>query len=339
MINKLKNLKILKSKKNYIVVLLAVILVVIIGVFGFSNRLDADKTVKIEQGLSTMDIAEVLKENKVISSKLLFYLKVNLSQYRGQLKYGDFKFTPRDNYDEVIKILATKGAVKETVTVTIPEGYSVELIAKKIEEAGLVKREEFIKAINDDYQFDFLRNTNIPKDSIYRLEGFLFPSTYEFYKDVTAHEIINTMLLEFEKQYKKITPTYDGIFDIVTKASLIEREAKTDKDRTLIAGVIENRLKEDMLLQIDACVIYAMSNGKYDVERVLYEHLKIDSPYNTYKNKGLPKGPIASPGEESLRAAITPANHDYLYYRTDTNKNDGSHVFSKTFEEHKTVNN
>ena len=120
----------------------------------------------------------------------------------------------------------------------------------------------------------------------------------------------------------------------MTVASLIEREATLSSERPLVSGVIYNRLKIDMLLQIDASVIYGKTLGKYDMEVVLNKDLEDASAYNVYKNKGLPPGPICNPGRESIDAAANPASHDYLYYHTDTKKNDGSHIFTKTFDEH-----
>ena len=134
------------------------------------------------------------------------------------------------------------------------------------------------------------------------MPGFLFPETYEFYTDATAEDVINKMLSKFEEEYKKTGGSYEDISTIITKASMVEREAKLDEERSMIAGVLENRLNTGMILQIDATVVYAMSDGMYDVERVLFKDLEIDSKYNTYKYKGLPVGPICNPGIETIKA-------------------------------------
>ena len=303
------------------------------------NGLKETKTVTINQGLSTSSIADVLKNEKVISSKLFFLLKVNFSEYRGRLKYGSFEFSPEDGYDEVIEKIATGGAKRESVSVTVPEGYSAERIIALLAENGFGSEADIKNAMNDEYDYEFLKKINPPKECKYRLQGFLFPSTYEFYKDSKPHDIIDKMLAEFEKQYKTLNSSYDKLFEVITKASMIERESKTDSDRAKIAGVIENRLAAGMKLQIDATVVYAISDGMYNVNRVYYKDLEVDSPYNTYKYSGLPVGPIASPGLKSIEAALHPEKHEYLYYRTDSTKNDGSHVFSKDFEEHKAASN
>ncbi len=327
-----------RSKKKNHKVLVIIFLIVIVLCFAFDD-VDKATTVKIEKGLSTPEIADILKKNDVIPSKTVFLLFVNFSEYRGKLQYGTFNFEEGDGYFEVIRRLATSGAKKETVTVTIPEGYSVEKIIKKLVDSGLGTEREYEVALKENYDYEFIKHIKASAECNYKLQGFLFPATYEFYTDDMPHKIIDTMLKEFEKQYNSLGVSYDNLYEIITKASLIEREAKIDSERSKIAGVIENRLKKDMRLQIDATVVYIISDGLYDVERVLYKDLETNSPYNTYKITGLPIGPIANPGIKSIMAAINPDTHNYLYYRTDENKNDGSHIFTENFEAHTNANN
>lgn len=327
-----------RSKNKSRKYLVAILLAVVVSCFIFDD-VDKETSIKIEKGLSTPQIADILKENDIIPSKTAFLLFVNFSEYRGKLQYGTFNFEKGDGYFEIIRKLATSGAKKKTVTVTIPEGYSVEKIIKKLVDSGLGTQREYEKALNEDYDYEFIKHITASPECNYELQGFLFPATYEFYTDDMPHKIIDTMLKEFEKQYNSLGISYDNLYEIITKASLIEREAKIDSDRSKIAGVIENRLKVNMRLQIDATVVYAISDGLYDVERVLYSDLEMNSPYNTYKITGLPIGPIANPGIKSIKAAINPDNHKYLYYRTDTNKNDGSHIFTENFEAHTNANN
>ena len=125
-----------------------------------------------------------------------------------------------------------------------------------------------------------------------------------------------------------------SIFEIVTEASVVEREAQIPEERSIIAGVFNNRLEINMRLQVDPTVLYPLTDGMYDVSRVLYADLEIDSPYNTYKYYGLPVGPICSPGIACIEAVLEPAEHDYLYYHTDEEKNDGSHIFTETYDQH-----
>ena len=328
-----------KRKKSGIFIKLVIIIIIVailIGIFGFSNNLKKPVNVTINKGMSTLEVAKTLKDNKVISSELMFLLTVNSSEYKGQLSFGEFTFTPEDDYKDVIKKLATEGAKKETITITIPEGYSAEQVVIIMSKAGFGSEEDIKIAMNDEYDYEFLKKVTLTPETRYKLEGFLFPETYEFFTDQTPHEVIDKMLQTFEKEYSKLGVGYDNIYEIVTKASVIEKEAKVPSDRAKISGVISNRIKQDMPLQIDATVIYAITKGRYDLmDRVLYKDLEITSLYNTYKNKGLPPGPISNPGIESIKAAINPENHNYLYYRVDTEKNDGSHIFSETFDEHK----
>lgn len=315
----------------------AVLLTLIIIVIFIASSLGGGKdvTITINQGQALMSIAETLKENDIIISKYLFVIKAKLSGNTQNLKYGDFILNSDMSYDEIIEKLTTEGARKETVTITIPEGYSAEMIAAKCEEAGICTKDEFLDALSDDYGFEFINK--IPKTDVkYTLQGFLFPSTYEVYADSSAHDVIKVMLSEFEKQYPA---DYNNIYEVITKASLIERETKLDSERKTISGVINNRIKKDMLLQIDASVVYAVTDGMYDVDVVYFKDLETKSKYNTYKYAGLPVGPICNPGIESIQAALSPESHPYLYYHTDEVKKDGSHIFTKTFEEHTSTMN
>jgi len=325
------------KRKRLFLVLLGLVVVIVLAAIIVVNSKSGKVTVEIPEGTSTTQIAEILKENDVIESKYLFLIRLKFSDYHGKLQYGTFTFDKSDSFDEIAKTLATKGAKKSTVTVTIPEGYSVERIKARIVEAGLCSDSEFEDALKKEYDYPFLKANVNNKNVNYELQGFLYPSTYEFYSDATAEDIINTMLGEFQKQTKDL-----GIEDyhtIITLASLVEREAKLDSERELIAGVMRNRIVINMPLQIDATVVYAISDGMYDVDRVYYKDLEVDSPYNTYKYAGLPAGPICSPSLKSIKAAISPDNHSYLFYHTDTEKNDGSHIFTETFSQHKETMN
>ncbi len=312
------------------ILIVAVIIICVVVIF-LPNRskITEEKTVSIPQGSSLVDIANILKDEDVISVRPSFLFRVVFSGEKGNLNYGEFQFKPGMSYDDIIKALSTPTG-KEVITVSIPEGYSVELIVKKLTDEGLSSEEEFEDALLKDYDYDFL--DGVSEKVNYRLQGFLFPSTYEFYTDATAEEIIERMLSEFQKQYEAAGGKGEDAVDVITKASLIEREAKLDSERPTIAGVIENRIKAGMPLQIDAGAQYAVSNGEFNVV-VTREDLKVDSVYNTYTRKGLPEGPICNPGIESIKAALNPEEHDFLYYRT-TEKGDGSHRFSTTYEEH-----
>lgn len=290
-------------------------------------------TVSIPEGFAESDIAYLLKKKGLIKSELVFKLKLRLSEYNGKLNFGTYPLNDGMCLIDIIETLS-KPAKADDITFVVPEGFSAEQIAARAQELGICTADEFLKAMEDEYTYSFI--DKLPKADVNcRLQGFLFPETYSFTKSSTAHDVINTMLGEFEKRYtREIGDISSDITDIVTKASLIEKEAMLPEERPIIAGVIENRLKESMPLQIDAAIVYALSDGLYTVDQVLYRDLEIDSPYNIYKNSGLPSGPICNPGMSALKAAKNPAGHNYLYYHTDTKKNDGSHIFTETYQEH-----
>ncbi len=336
----------MKQKKRKIRVVPIVLLAAVIVLFALAAPLFAefmrtesrdgeDVTITIEPGASLSEIADVLKENNVIKYKNVFIARVKADKKAGALNYGTFSMNTGMSITDIIDTMEHNKFVKETVTLTVPEGFSAEQIARRTADLGLCGEDAFLKALDDEYDYDFLKE--IPdKDGVkYKLQGFLFPKTYEFYTDATAHEIIDTMLSQFDTEMKSVKKKSDiSLYDAITMASLIEREAKLDEERPMIAGVMYNRIKDGMKLQIDATVAYVVSDGRYDVNRVTHKDLKVDSPYNTYQVNTLPVGPIANPGLSSIKAAYNPDKHDYYYYHTDTKKNDGSHIFTKTYDEH-----
>jgi UPF0755 protein len=294
-----------------------------------------DVTISVEQGSSVQDIAGVLKENKLIKSEKIFILRAKLEKKADKLNYGTFELNTGMCIPDIINVLVNTTYKKETVTFTVPEGYSVEQIAERAESLSLCTKEEFFAALDDDYDYSFLNDVPSDKNVKYRLQGFLFPKTYEFYTDASAHDVIDAMLAQFEKEYAAVAENSRlNFYDTITLASLIEREALLNDERPRIAGVMYNRLNKGMRLQIDASVVYVITDGLYDVNRVLYSDLEVDSPYNTYKVSGLPAGPICNPGIVSIKAAINPEENNYLYYHTDTTKNDGSHIFTENYEDH-----
>ncbi len=325
------------NKKISIIVISIFSVIVIAISIGFASRFFArgTATVTIPSGADSVEISEILQENGIIKSRTYFLARLYFSPYRGKLRSGTFKIERNSLLDTVFEILSKDGELKEAVTVTIPEGYSVEMIEDKLIELGLCTKSGFESALKKEYDYEFLKQIPDSEAIKYRLQGFLFPETYEFYKDASAESIIDTMLSQFQKETKALNLKDDEIFDIVTKASMIEREAQMASERAVIAGVIENRLKKNMKLQIDATTTYAVTDGRFTKSRMLYDDLETDSKYNTYRYSGLPVGPICNPSIESIRAAASPDKHNYLYYHTDTEKNDGSHIFSETFDKHK----
>lgn len=297
-----------------------------------SKTIKEDIVITIKEGSGTKQIANVLKSNEIIKSKYAFISYVKKNNATTNLKPGTYKFTPgKITFDDIFEKLI-KGEQEESILITIPEGYTVEQIATLVEKKGLSTKDKFL---------DYSKNLEIPFNYIEKgndhrqLEGFLFPDTYSIPISWTEKEIINMLLNEFNKNWTEefnnrakeldFTPK-----EIITIASLIEREARVEKERPTISSVIHNRLKKGMLLQIDATVQYLLPEQK---ARLLYKDLEVDSPYNTYKYAGLPPTPIAAPGLSCIKAALYPEKTDYYYYRTKA-INNGEHNFSKTYEEH-----
>ncbi|KAE9637260.1 endolytic transglycosylase MltG [Defluviitalea raffinosedens] len=289
--------------------------------------------ITIEQGATTKEIAKMLEEEGLVKNALWFELKSRYFKYDGKFKEGTFLLSTNMDEEEIMKILSSEGSKREGIKVTIPEGFTVEKIAQRLEDESIVKRDEFMEALKEiNYDYDFL--SMIPERNN-RLEGYLFPDTYEVRKDSEASEIISKMLRRFDEivkpeYYERAEELGYSMDQIITIASIIEQEAKLDEERPKIAGVIYNRLESNMNLQMCSTVMYALGKRK---DRLLYSDLEVDSPYNTYLYNGLPIGPICNPGEASIKAALYPEKHDY-YYFVLKDEETGEHEFTRTGEEH-----
>ncbi|MHC1746903.1 MAG: endolytic transglycosylase MltG [Cellulosilyticaceae bacterium] len=278
-------------------------------------------------------ISSELMDHNFISKPMLFIIEAKLNNLDSQIKPGNYSISSNMSNADIIKRLTQTAKVEETIKFTIPEGFTVTQIAERLEKEGIVKKQDFLKAVNDrTYDYKFLEN--IPQNSKYHLEGYLFPDTYEVRKDITPEEIIVMMLNRFEyviSQYSAyLHDTNYAMHDIVTIASIIQQEAKVSEERPIISGVIYNRLDANMKLQMCSTIQYALEKRKASLS---YADLEIDSPYNTYKFEGLPLGPISSPGEESLSAALQPDNNEYFYFVLKDAES-GVHAFSASAAEH-----
>ncbi len=287
--------------------------------------------VTIPEGASTKDVAEVLEENGLIDSVTMFRIHSKLNGYDGTFHFGTYELAQGMTEEQIVAILQSGQQYLESVRITIPEGYTLEQIAARVEENGLVTAEEMLaEAESGEFDYGFLPAEKGERK--YRLEGYLFPATYEFSTKVTAHEILAQMLDRFALSYANIeTGNQSGLSadEVVILASLIESEIQVPQERAVAAGVMINRLEQGMLLQIDSCVQYALGTRN---EVVTYDDLEVDSPYNTYKYQGLPVGPICNPGDEALAAAMAPEDNDYLYYVVEA-KGSSNHVFCTTYDE------
>ena len=286
--------------------------------------------IEVKQGEGFYDILNKLDKEDKLSNKLLLKVKLAIDKKSIKLTEGIYEIDTNITLANLINSLENVAHDKDLVKLTIPEGYSIEDIANTLEEKGICSKDEFLNAVKN-YELPEFVKTNSKKR--YDLEGFLYPDTYLIEKDSDANFIIKIMLTRFEeilKQVKdetKIDIKDEDVEKIINIASMIEKEAKVQSDRSLISSVIYNRLDKDMKLQLDAAVIYGLG---YHVDVVLNKHLEIDSPYNVYKYKDLPAGPIANPGIDCIKAALIPEKTDYLYYIL---QKDGSHYFTKEYED------
>jgi UPF0755 protein len=295
--------------------------------------------IEVEQGEGVWDIAKKLEDNDVINHKIIFYLKVRSMGVAHKLRYGSFEMRQDEGLKNIIEELIYGGAQLEAVMFTVLEGHTIEIIAKELEKAGLCTEEEFLDAVREDYDYWFLEDIPKNPDVKFKLQGFLFPDTYALVESMTAREIVTRMLDQFEAKFteemkQKAQSMGKSIYQVVIEASIVERETMLEIERSMVAGVIKNRIEKGMKLEMCPTVLYPLTNGMYDKTSVTKEDTKLESPYNTYQNKGFPPGPIACPGLASLEGVLNPTDHEFLYYHTDTIKNDGSHIFTKTYQEH-----
>lgn len=323
-----------KSKIKPLLFLLIAIVVTAIGLYAgfssFNKAYDANATevlhIEIESGMGTASIGKMLEDKEIIENAFIFKWKSRFKGYDGKYQAGMFTLSPAMPMDDIM--MALMDGKKETVRFTIPEGYTLKQTAQKLSNEGFVDEEEFINQLeNGEFSYRFLTDVKEGKD---RLEGFLFPDTYEIFKGASEKDIIDKMLSGFDtifldEYYEKAQEMGLTIKEIVTIASLIEEETKTPEERVLVASVIYNRLDIRMNLRFCSTVLYALGEQK---PRLLYSDLEVDSPYNTYKNQGLPPGPISSPGKACIEAALFPADTGYLFFVLKSDRS-GEHNFAE----------
>lgn len=310
-------------------------LVLMIGYFGYLSLLQpisgsaADKTVVIPKGASSKQIGDIMYREGLIRNGMVFRLYLKSQGLDGKLQAGEYVLGTGMSTQDIVKRLA-KGESAE-FSFTIPEGYTTKQIADKLEQSGLADKEKFMDmAAHGEFNYDFIKG--LPEGPA-RLEGYLYPDTYKIASHTTEKQIIEMMLDRFNKE---ISPEFRqkaakqglSLHQAVILASVVEREAQKDEERPKVAAVFLNRLKKGWKLESCATIQYALGVNK---PRLLAQDLKIQSPYNTYLQKGLPTGPIASPGKPSLQAVVNPAAVDYMFFVV---YEDGKHVFSRTLEEH-----
>ena len=282
-------------------------------------------TVTVERGMTSVRIARMLRANKIIQNSGRFIWAAKLLGVARHLQAGKYFFQGRVNNYQILKKIAEGSVITDRIT--FPEGFRATEIAALLEEKMGIQADDFMSRVRDR---SLVRSLGLEADSF---EGYLFPDTYQFHTDATPDEIIKKMVARFKEQYPdslRMTASKAGFTtqDIVILASIVEGEAIIDSERPVIAAIYINRLKMGMALQACPTVQYLLPEGP---RRLLKTDLEIDSPYNTYKYRGLPPGPVNNPGIKSILAVLNPADVDYLYLVAN---GDGSHTFSKNMDEH-----
>ncbi len=282
--------------------------------------------VVVPQGATGRDIGRLLAEQGLIEYEGFFRLAIQVDRSNKAIKHGAYELYKGLSALDLLHLLhegPSRHLLANQVRVTIPEGLSVSQTAELLQLG-----EAYIAAARSP---ELIEQIGIEAEN---LEGFLMPNTYFFDEQPKAEVLVVRMVDQFEKEYDKLLKAHPGARHldkryVVTLASIVERETKVDEERPLVAQVIYNRIKADMPLQMDSTMQFALN--KYG-ERMLYEDMEKESPYNTYMNRGLPPGPICSPGVSSLSAAMAPADVAYLYFVS--NADGTTHTFSKTLDEH-----
>jgi UPF0755 protein len=285
---------------------------------------ESETFVEVPAGSSAVHIGKLLESAGVIRTRYVFDLVRSVKQ--GRLKAGEYRFdhpvTPLEAYERI-----ARGDVF-TVAVTIPEGSNIFDIGARLEEAGFGPKQQFLDEVTG--QTSLVADLDPHAKS---LEGYLFPDTYHFGRKTTAAQIATAMVKRFRQAASQVGLT-ENVHEVVTIASLVERETAVDAERPLVASVFQNRLERKMPLMTDPSVIYGLEVEKLWRGTIYASDLKRDTPYNTYMHAGLPPGPVANPGVPSLRAAMQPAKTDYLYFVAAGDNPQGKSMFATTLEEH-----
>ena len=311
----------------------AIILAIIIcaGIFAldsYSVKVEGGSAkFMINEGEGLAEVSAEMEDIGIIKHPFVFKIHARLGGYAGSIQPGTITVESGMSYKQILDLLITPN--RSSTRIVIPEGYEVRQIAETLCEAGIADWNRFYDAVNDNYEYRFLENLPAREN---RLEGYLFPATYEFPEGMTEHDMIDLMLKAFDNQFKD--EYYDraaelnmSVDQIITLASIIERETDSESERAKVAGVFYNRINSGMKLQSCATVQYVLGERKPVLS---IADTRIDSPYNTYLYAGFPVGPISNPGLACIEAALYPEETDAYYFV----QGDGQHIFSRTYEEH-----
>lgn len=293
---------------------------------------EIEKTFIIEKGKNLDEIVSGLEKDDIISNSFLFKLAVKLTGKENQIIANTYIFINGMNNSELISLLTDKN-LNQLIKFSVPEGFTLKRIARLAATKLSLSEKIFIAEASNDSLINILGLKGKIKD----LEGFLFPDTYTVSPKITEKKLVNLLFNEFRKNVLdnedlvlKMNQRKFSLLETITLASIIEGETRLVAEKPTIAGVYLNRLKKGMKLEADPTIQYILPDGPKN--RLLYKDLRINSPYNTYLNKGLPPGPINNPGMSSIEAALNPEDHNYIFFVAT---GEGGHKFSENYEQHK----
>ncbi|MEG0338883.1 MAG: endolytic transglycosylase MltG [Oscillospiraceae bacterium] len=349
-----------KNRKKSIgkIIILSVLLVFVLVIAGLITFVKCDidgklrgadeVSVKIEEGMGPLAIGKLLKDNGVVRSAQLFRFYVKSKGEAGSLQYGNFDLTTDMSYDVIIEKLKAVKNNRASVRVTFPEGSTVIQFAKKMEAAGLCPAQDFIKCANEEdfSEFKFFSKIGNNPNVFMRAEGYLFPDTYDFYKDDTVHNMVAKLYKHFDEQitdemYARMDELGMSLSEVITLATFVQEEAGHPENQADVAAALHNRLKKDSPLPRLECNVCSMimEDGNYIHDYIIPYYGGAEfvpegmlEAYNTYKLNGLPASPISCPGIDAIKNTLYPTeNSPYYYFVTDLN---GKYYFSVTLDEH-----
>lgn len=300
----------------------------------FSKGSPEKKEFLVERGEGVKEISADLEKEGLIGGAGYFQIYVWQEKVAEKIQAGKYELSPSMTIPEIADVLMGGKIMNEDIWVTIPEGFMVSDIDRRLAESGLIKEGEFIE-MDKGHKIDFAQYAFLfDKPESEGLEGFYFPDTYKYKKGASVEDIGKKMLYNFSQKLSgdlqaELKRQNKTVYETVVLASIIEKEAGNKEDMKRVSSVFQNRLRVGKRLESDATVNYVIGKGR---ARATYEDLEINSPYNTYMYAGLPPGPISNPGLDAIIAAMYPDSTDYYYFLTRSDN--GQAVFSKTFEEH-----
>ncbi|MFD3156466.1 endolytic transglycosylase MltG [Haloimpatiens sp. FM7330] len=320
-------------KKKILLVVAILSISIVIGYIKIRNTLEKPFNVNnkyvfnIQKGENFNKVISKLSKDGIVKNTTIIKGYVKFTKSNLNIKVGKYEVNKDMSLQQFINML-NKGSLSHLVKVTIPEGYNIDQIGKVLEENKVITKDDFIKSCKQYKLPGYIKQNSNRK---YDLEGYIFPDTYGFEENMKGEKIITIMVNRFEKvfsEFKNINNIKDDEMNkIVTLASIVEKEIKSDGERGKAASVFYNRLNKNMKLQSCATVLYALG---YHKDKLYNKDLNVSSPYNTYKISGLTPGPICSPGKNSLKAAMNPDKTNFLYF---VSKNDGTHFFTSDYNE------